>query len=203
MFPEQTLSTTYIVTAPLIPTGGSTPKVNMVRIIATQPNTTLTYDPPQPGAPTSIAQAGQWVEIADTAADFRVTGSQPILIAQYMEGQSAGGNSGDPAMTVAVGQEQYRNSYLFHEPTNYEYSYVNVVAPTGAAITLDGTAVPAASFTAIGATGYSVARLTVSNAGNGNHNISGNKAFGISVYGYGQYTSYWYPGGSNLTKLHN
>ena len=27
--------------------------------------------------------------------------------------------------------------------------------------------------------------------------------FGITVYGYGQYTSYWYPGGLNLTDLIN
>ena len=25
--------------------------------------------------------------------------------------------------------------------------------------------------------------------------------FGITVYGYGQYTSYWYPGGLNLKTV--
>lgn len=202
MFPEQTLSTSYLVTAPLIPTGGAVPKIEMVRIIATKPNTTLTYDPPQAGAPAMIASAGAWVEIAGTAADFQVTASEPVMVVQYMTGQDAGGGSGDPAMTIAVGKEQYRKSYLFHAPTNYEYSYVNVVAPVGAAVTLDGAPIPAGSFTAIGGTGYAVARATLSNAGNGNHTISSPSAFGISVYGYGQYTSYWYPGGSNLTKLH-
>ncbi len=125
------------------------------------------------------------------------------MVAQYMTGQDAGGNAGDPALTMAVGTEQFRKSYLFHAPTNYQYSYVNIVAPTGTAITLDGAAVPAGSFTAIGATGYSVARVALSNAGNGNHNISGPNEFGVSVYGYGQYTSYWYPGGSDLTLLHD
>lgn len=202
MFPEETLSTTYLVTAPLIPTGGAVPKIEMVRIIATKPSTTLAYDPPQPGAPSMIAQAGQWVELASTAADFQVTASEPVLVVQYMTGQDAGGSSGDPAMSIAVGKEQYRKSYLFHAPPNYEYSYVNVVAPAGSLVTLDGANIPAASFTAIGATGYLVARVALSNAGNGNHTISSPNAFGISVYGYGQYTSYWYPGGSNLTKLH-
>ncbi len=202
IFPEQTLSSTYLVTAPLIPTGGAIPKIEMVRIVATKPNTTLVYDPPQAGAPAMIAQAGQWVEIGSTAADFQITASEPVLVTQYMAGQDAGGSSGDPAMSIAVGKEQYRKSYLFHAPTNYEYSYVNVVAPAGATVTLDGANIAAASFSPIGATGYSVARATLSNAGNGNHTISSASAFGISVYGYGQYTSYWYPGGSNLTKLH-
>lgn len=202
IFPEQTLSTTYLVTAPLIPTGGAIPKIEMVRIVATKPNTTLTYDPPQAGAPAMIAQAGAWVELAQSAADFQITASEPVLVVQYMTGQDAGGGSGDPAMTIAVGKEQYRKSYLFHAPTNYEYSYVNVVAPVGSVVTLDGIAIPSASFTAIGGTGFAVARATVSNAGNGNHTISSASNFGISVYGYGQYTSYWYPGGSNLVKLH-
>ena len=203
VFPEQTLANEYLVTAPLIPTGGNTPKVQMVRIVATAPNTTLTYEPPQAGAPASIAQAGGWVEIANTTASFRVTGNNPIMVVQYMEGQDAGGASGDPAMTFAVGTDQFRKSYLFHAPTNYQYSYANVVAPTGSSVTLDGTSIPMASFTPIGNTGFSVARVTLSNAGNGNHNITGTQDFGISVYGYGQYTSYWYPGGSNLTLLHD
>ena len=203
VFPEQTLASTYIVTAPLIPTGGATPKVEMVRIIATTDNTTLTYDPPQNGAPTTIATAGGWVELADNAADFKITANHPVSVAQYMEGQAAGGNSGDPAMTLAVGTDQFRKSYLFHAPTNYEYSYVNIVAPTGTTVLLDGAMVAMASFTPIGGTGYSVARATLSNAGTGNHVISATAEIGISVYGYGQYTSYWYPGGSNLTLLHD
>ena len=46
-------------------------------------------------------------------------------------------------------------------------------------------------------------RVFVSNGGDGNHVITGSSPFGITVYGYGQYTSYWYPGGSNLTRLHD
>ncbi len=202
IFPEETLSTKYLVTPPLVPTGGSAPKVQMVRIVATKPGTNLAFDPPQPGVPTLIASAGAWLEIAGTAADFGVTASEPVLVVQYMTGQNAGGTAGDPAMTIAVGTEQFRKSYLFHAPVSYETSYVNVVAKTGVAVHLDGADIPAAAFTAIGGTGYSVARSTLSNGGSGNHTISSADEFGISVYGYGQYTSYWYPGGSNLTKLH-
>jgi IgGFc binding protein len=202
MFPYETLATDYIVTAPLIPTGGMTPKVEMVRVVATQDNTTLTYDPPQAGAPGAIAKAGGWIELADNPNHFKISANNPILVAQYMEGQEAGGGSGDPAMTLAVTTSQFRSSYLFHAPVNYESSYVNIVAPTGAAVTLDGQAVPAGSFQTIGGSGYSVSLQSISNAGNGNHNITSPMPFGISVYGYGQYTSYWYPGGSDLTVLH-
>jgi hypothetical protein len=200
MFPIDTLSTRYIVNAPAvttIPQG----KVQVVRVIATAPGTTLTYDPPQPGAPTTIAQAGQFVEIANTAASFMIEASQKVLVAQYMTGQSAGGGTGDPAMSLAVPIEQFRTQYLFHAPTNYETNYVDVTAPIGAQVLLDGTPL---TFTPIGNTGYGLARVSPLGAGpgnDGNHSIEGNLSFGITVYGYGQYTSYWYPGGLDLNTI--
>lgn len=200
MFPYESLANDYLVAAPLIPTGGATPKVEVVRIVATQPGTTLTYDPPQPGAPASINAAGAWAEIVGTTKSFAVHANQPILVVQYMEGQKAGGNTGDPSMALAVATSQFRKSYLFHAPTTYESSYVNIIAPTGATVSLDGAAV--SGFTPIGGTGYAVARKSLSNAGNGNHSAASTEGFGISVYGYGQYTSYWYPGGSDLRALH-
>ena len=67
------------------------------------------------------------------------------------------------------------------------------------AIALDG--VPVTGFSAIGASGLEVARVPLDNSGSGNHEITGNQAFGITVYGYGDYTSYWYPGGSDLNLV--
>jgi IgGFc binding protein len=192
MFPVATLGAEYVVTAPSVP---SIPngKVEVVRIIATQPDTTLTYDPPQAGAATAIATAGGFVEIAGQAADYVVSANHPILVVQYMEGQDAGGNAGDPAMALAVPIAQYRTDYLFHAPTNYEVNYVNVTAPASAAVMLDGQ--PVEGFRPIGDSGFAVARVILPNGADGNHRISADEAFGITVYGYGQYTSYWYPGG--------
>jgi hypothetical protein len=199
MFPVDTLGTQYIVNAPAVP---SIPagKVELVRIIATSANTQLTYDPPQAGAPATIAQAGGFVEIPNTAASFKITADQKVLVAQYGTGQSAGGNTGDPDIALAVPVEQFRTEYLFHAPTNYESNYVDVTAPTGATVMLDGAPL---SFAPIGTTGYSLSRVTLTNGPNndGNHSIQGNMAFGITVYGYGQYTSYWYPGGLNLNTI--
>ena len=56
----------------------------------------------------------------------------------------------------------------------------------------------------IGASGWAVSRVTpLSNgpANDGNHQIIGDNGFGISVYGYGQDTSYWYPGGLDLSTI--
>ncbi|HET9993682.1 MAG TPA: IgGFc-binding protein, partial [Kofleriaceae bacterium] len=125
MFPVDTLGTHYVVNAPAvtsIPAG----KVEVIRVIATADNTSLTYDPPVAGAPATIATAGAFVEIPSTAASFQITSDQKVLVAQYMEGESAGGGTGDPAMSLAVPVEQFRSSYLFHAPVSYESNYVDV-----------------------------------------------------------------------------
>lgn len=201
IFPVDTLGTKYLINAPAvttIPAG----KVEIVRVIATAAGTNLTYDPPVSGAPTTIANAGDFVEIPSTAQSFQITADQKVLVAQYMEGQDAGGNTGDPAMTLAVPVEQFRGSYLFHAPTSYDSNYVDVTAPMGANISLDGGA--PLTLTAIGGSGFGLARvqsLSTGPAMDGNHSIQGDMPFGITVYGYGQYTSYWYPGGLNLDTI--
>ena len=198
MLPIETLAKEYIVTPPLIPTGGNVPKAQYIRVIATEDNTTISYEPPQNGAPTMIAKAGEWFEIPANTTDFRITGDKKILIAQYMQGQG-NDSSGDPAMTLAVATEQFRTSYLVHAPLSYESNFANIVAPTGAKITLDGQ--PVNGFQPIGATGFGVMRVSLSDNADGNHDLSGDKAFGVTVYGYGQYTSYWYPGGLDLDLI--
>jgi hypothetical protein len=56
-------------------------------------------------------------------------------------------------------------------------------------------------FVSVGSTGYKVARVELDNTGDGNHFATGDQPFGISVYGYGWCTSYWYPGGLNLKEI--
>jgi len=199
--PIDALASSYIVTAPLLRIGNNDNVTgNMVRVIATEGGTTVSYDPPQGGAPTNLTLAGDFFEIAATANDFEINADKKVLVVQYMRGQEATASLvGDPAMAVSVPTEQFRNQYLFHAPTNYEYNYVNIVAPTGTTITLDGN--PVGGFTDIGGTGFAVSRLLLGNGNNGNHDISGDQAFGISVYGYGVDTSYWYPGGLDLKTI--
>jgi len=61
--------------------------------------------------------------------------------------------------------------------------------------------VPAPSWSPIGQTGWAVARLALEGKDDGDHLLTSPQPFGVQVYGYGQYTSYWYPGGLNLDPL--
>ncbi len=198
--PVDNLAKEYLVTTPFVKAPNQNPviKARMVRVIATTDGTTLTYDPPQNGAPAMLAKAGDYAEIK-TDQDFKIEANFKIAVSEYLLSQQEGNNTGDPAMTIAVPVAQFRTDYSFHAPVNYESNFVNVTAPTGAKITLDGQ--PVGGFVAIGATGFTVARVQLSNAGDGNHTLGGDQAFGVQVYGYGQYTSYWYPGGLDLKLI--
>ena len=55
-------------------------------------------------------------------------------------------------------------------PTNYEVSYVNITAPAGATVTLDGTDITA--FAPIGASGYGALRVQLNDGDAGNHLIA-------------------------------
>jgi hypothetical protein len=196
MLPIEALSSRYLLTAPAC-VGGQT-KRHLVRIVATQANTNLVFDPPM-GAPTTIPNAGGYIDVPLSNTDFLVDADHKILVAQFMEGQDFITNTGDPAMATAVPIEQYRTSYLFHAPTNYESNFVNITAPAGAAVVLDGT--PVSGFIPIGGSGFGISRQPLASINGGNHNITSDLPVGISVMGYGQYTSYWYPGGLDLTDI--
>jgi hypothetical protein len=201
MFPVETLSRRYVVVAPAvttIPEG----KEQFVRIIATAADTTVSYDPPIAGAPTTIASPGDFIEIARNPQSFTITADRKVMVAQYMEGSTVAGGTGDPSMALAVPVEQYRSQYLFHAPLNYTTNYVDVIARTGTTVTLDSVLLT--GFTPIGTSGYSLARVTPLGpglGGDGNHTITGSTPFGISVYGYGTDTSFWYPGGLDLRLI--
>jgi hypothetical protein len=148
-----------------------------------------------------LVDPGDFVDIVGTAASMEITATGKILVAQYMQGQGAGGFTGDPALALAVPVEQYRREYRFHAPVNYEVSYVNAVVPIGGTLLLDGAPVPLEGLAPIGDSGYAVIRMTLDDTNGGNHTLAGDAAFGASVYGYGQHTSYWCAAGLDLRPI--
>jgi len=69
----------------------------------------------------------------------------------------------------------------------------------GVTVTLDGNAVTA-PVTPIGS-GYGIARVLLDSSKGGVHVLTATMPVGLQVIGYGQYTSYQYPGGSDLQAI--
>ncbi len=198
MFPIEALAKEYIVVPPVQVPNDAAEKAVTVRIVAAEAHTTLTFEPDQP-VNKLLANAGDFVEIPPTIARFVVKADKKILVAEYMVGQDGGYGTSDPAMLLAVPTAQFRKNYLFYAQPAWSANYVDIIAPAGANVTVDGA--PVGNFTPIAASGFSLAHVKLSNAGDGSHSVTGDQGVGISVYGVIDYGSYWYPGGLDLDVI--
>ncbi len=172
-------------------------KGDTFRFLASANGTTVEVN----GAVVANLNKGQLFETILTTAS-QIKSNNPILVAQYSNSSSFDNVTSDPFMMLITPYEQFLGNYTFSTPASgFSGNYVNVVAPVAAVGTLklDGVVIPAASFSAIGSTGFSGAQLNISL---GSHTINGsNLPFGIFVYGYDSYDSYGYPGGQSLAPV--
>ena len=173
---------------------------NVVRILAQRADTVVRFDPPV--TPDATLAAGQVYEF-ETSQDFRVTGSDSILVGQFLVGQDYTGintsmteANGDPAFSLAIPTEQFRTDYTFLAPDSYAITYLNVTATVGQTVSLDGAQIT--DWRAVGSSGMQTARVAIRP---GAHQVLSTQPFGIIVYGFGSYTSYMYPGGLDLRVI--
>ncbi len=130
-----------------------------------------------------------------------VTADKPILVAQYSNGSTFDGVTSDPFMMLIPPYEQFLAQYTVTTPaTGFSQNFINLVVPNAAvgAVTLDGTAIPASQFVAIGSSGFSGTQRAVAL---GAHNLAGPLPFGTFMYGFASFDSYGYPGGMSLSEV--
>ncbi len=176
--------------------------LNIVRVIAAFPNTTITVSPAQGGISGGTIGAGEFLEFRATTP-FQIHGTSAVMVSQYLTGQytaSPPAGRGDPALALLAPAEQYRSDYTFILPTSYNAStngqnYLLITRPPGLAITLDGAPL-VATFQPIGSWEIGVAQLD-----GGTHHIAGAQPFGVIAYGLGSFTSYATVAGLNLAPI--
>jgi hypothetical protein len=203
VFPAETLGKHYFVTVPTGPAGQ--PVQHVVRIFGNVDGTTLSYPGGGPlGAPGSLS-AGQVVDLGLVSQDFEIVGDHEFSVATFQVGASIvdpiGGleQRGDPAQSFATTVEQFRVKYVFLAPSDYPVNFVDVVMPVDASVSIDGQPV-SATVTPI-SSGFGVARVQLGPGQNGAHVLESSAPVGIQVLGYGSFTSYQYPGGSDLKAI--
>ncbi len=199
MLPNETLGKHYVVAYPQAPTEASP---QTLRIGAIEDFTTIRFDPPVLEEIRISPKDGP-LEITFVEDDVEIVADKPIVVAHYLHGTDANYDesvAGDPAQSMAVPIEQFRSDYTFLAPTNYPTNFVNVVAKAGSVVTVDGGAIPAESFVSVGSGEWVAARVPLSST-SGVHTAHAASPFGITVYGYGDWTSYMYPGGLKLSPI--
>jgi hypothetical protein len=205
VFPAETLGKQYFVTAPTGPNGK--PVSRAVRLYGNVDGTVLTYAPAAPGGCPATLDAGQVADCGlDVAGDFEVTGTHEFAVGSFMLGGTVvdiNKRLGDPSESLMASVEQYRTKYVFLAPSDYAENFVDIVAPLGTTVVIDGAALQPAGARPI-ADGYGVARLSLAGVNPnalGAHVITASAPVGLQVLGYGAYTSYQYPAGLNLKQI--
>jgi hypothetical protein len=178
------------------------------RILAAEDDTKITLFPPVPGVSVPVLNRGEWFELESTA-HFEITANKPVMVGQFLAAEDApepnvngtkqpgDAGIGDPAFILAVPVEQYRSEYVVLAPDKYELDYINITAPKGAVVRLDGVEIPDGQFETVSSS-YRVARLPLAD---GEHTVTSDQKVGVIVYGYDKYVSYGYPGGLDLRDL--
>lgn len=200
--PAESLGKQYVVTTPTRPSG--TPGLHVVRFVGNRDGTALTYAPSKPkGCPDTLS-AGEVAQCdGPVSTDFVVTGTEEFGIATFMVGSTMYEASnrkaqGDPSQTVFASTEQFRDSYLFLTPDDYDVSYAVIVGPKDAAPVLDGASLT--TFEPL-AEGFGVWRATLGAGANGAHTLTSSLPIGVQAMGYGAFTSYQFPGGLNVKRI--
>jgi uncharacterized repeat protein (TIGR01451 family) len=174
------------------------------RIMAANNNTTVLQD----GASIGMLNAGEFLTTERLPGGHFFDGQEagnpkPIFVVQFMPGCATDiCASGDPSIGNIIPAAQYLPAYTFSTVGGGQFlcNFVTIIAKNAdvGTLTLDGVAVPAGSFTAIGTSGYSSALVPVDS---GSHQTASTNGHGLTVEGYNGFDSYLYPGGAALNAI--
>jgi IgGFc binding protein len=198
--PAETLGKHYIVTQPTGPKGA--PVGHAVRFFGNQDGTTLTYSPSKPAKCPPTLNAGEIGECEVVDTSFEVTGDKEFGVSTFLLGASVyQDEKGDPSQTNFASVEQFRTKYVFLAPNDYPVLFADITATEDAQIEVDGAPITA-PWTQVGAGPFGVHRVDLTKSGqDGAHTLTAKKPVGVQVIGFGDYTSFQYPAGLNLSLI--
>jgi hypothetical protein len=180
-------------------------------IVGAVDGTTLSYNPPIPGAPPTIAK-GQNIKFESTLP-FQVKAqdnNHPFYLGQEMPGD---GGIGDEDFVDLEPPAQWLSKYVFY--TDYSYPTTNLVfvrvkgADGFKDVSVDCAGGPLTGWVPIGTDGmYEITNFDLirDGAGNGScsngpHTAASALPFGLMVWGLASYASYGYAGGGNAATI--
>lgn len=179
---------------------------DLVRIISAEDNNDVVVN----GAPIGrTLNAGDFWEITQLPGVTSIQASKPIMVGQFAHtswgalGDPVDPAYGDPALALVFPVEQFTTSYTIisiEDQSSFSGNFVNIVAETDAlaSMKIDGRPIDPTEFKPIPGSRYSYAQHVVEQ---GTHHLTGDKPFGITIYGLGSVDSYAYTGGSLLKTI--
>lgn len=216
--PVQALGSTYAIVPfePRAPFTATNPESVLYRFTGVVNGTTLTYDPPQTGLPTTLA-LGQVVDFESTK-EFLVSSQDaqhPFNVAIMMPGCDGTDDIGDEDYGQMVPPAQFLSSYVFYSDVTYQTTNFTVVRNKTSQgfqdVTIDcvGTVTGWKPVDTNDTYEYAWVDIVKANASqhngceNGPHTASSKGPFGITVWGEDDAASYGYPAGGNLSTINS
>jgi hypothetical protein len=175
----------------------ATPAAPVYRVVSGAAGNAITTDPPVSGLNGVTLGEGEWVQV-QVGESFEVRGTGPLQVVQFIAGNDEGGSYlVDSSMAILVPTRQYRADYPILVPTDYAVNEVAVSRPAGATVYLDGAPLSAGAFRPVGSGAWEVGVVAVPA---GVARLTGDRAFGLTAYGYAMKVSYAYPAGCDLSQ---
>lgn len=199
MPPISALGLTHVVVPPVLNDNVTIRRAQVVRILAAEPGTSLSFEPAV-ALPATLANPGDFIEIGPLDQAFTIKSTHPVLVAQYMVGSGLDGAMTDPSLTVTLPVERYRVDYWVHSVPGWAATDLDVIAVSGTTVFLDGS--PVELLAPIAGSNFMVGHVRLPEDPMAiTHIISGDQPIGVSIYsvqigaGDNKTTSYWRPAG--------
>jgi len=171
-----------------------------IRVMAQRPNTVVQVVPDLGALSTctgKLLAPGQFCEVFPQQ-DIEVTTNEPVLVGHFMvSGGGISPESGDPSLAFVPPVEQFRTSYTFVVPDQYQANDVQLITKGGGTVMLDGADVSLLLAT-FGSGTWSAARITIPP---GPHTLVCPEKCSVEVAGWAAAVSYLYSGGLDLVPI--
>ncbi|MBL0220525.1 MAG: IgGFc-binding protein [Myxococcales bacterium] len=204
LFPVTALGREFAVArSPIRSTHATWKEPDIIRVVGTTDGTTITTNLPAPWNSFTL-NARQDKTFAATTG-FTLSASAAVQVSSYLVPQHfvKYGFTGDPSQIMIPAAEQHRKDYVFLVPATFQSNYGVFAKPVDAHLMVDGVALDGVEFSScvkapIGTVmGVDFEQVTCLLA-DGKHQVTGDKPFGLSVYGYYNVGSYAFVGGSDV-----
>lgn len=204
LFPTTALGREFAVARSAVrSTDPSWKEPDIYRVLATENGTTVTTNLPSPYTQFTL-NAGEHKDFWSQTG-FALSATQAVELAKILVPQRyiPDGFIGDPSFAYHPAAEQYRTDYVFLVPDTWQDNYMVLSRPAGVNLVFDGVPLGDGEFDncytgPIGTVaGVDYDQLTCKVL-EGKHTLTGDKPFGLMVFGYYAVGAYSFAGGSDV-----
>lgn len=202
MLPVESIGSKYVITRSPVRSTSSFREPDVIRFMGVAEQATITTTLPPPYDSFTLAPG----EFRTTYAqnNFVVNSDKPVMVGQLLISQEYvdGPYLGDPALTVFPPIDQFRTEYVIPTPPKWTQHWVVITAETGAEVMLDDANTFICAVESAGMIEGKTYESRKCSLQAGAHRLTGEKPFGIVVYGYGTAGSYAFVGGADVKRVY-